>query len=98
MGVMTAGLGSGVSGLLGKELWFTVFFTTHTEANQQNSSANKRDELRLSNDVLFGLNPPEVSSLTAPQPSGNHVECSRSPLGNKEQHNVEEIGRVLPLV
>lgn len=103
--MMTAGLGSGVSGLLGKESPFgwkslrvTLFFTTHTGANQQNGSANKRDELRLSNDALSGLNPPEVRSLTAPQPSGDHVLCSRSFLGNKKQLKVEEIGRVLLLV
>lgn len=61
--MMIAGLGSQVPGLLGKESSFTVFFTSYAGMNQQNGSANERGKLRLSNDVLSGLNP-ACSELT----------------------------------
>lgn len=70
MGVMSAGLGSGVSGLLGKD-HCSLFSSLLTQ--EPTSSADKRDELRLSNDVLSGLNLPDLSSLTVSQPSGDHV-------------------------
>lgn len=57
MGVVIAGLGSWVSGLLGKESLLTAFFTSYEGVNQQNDSANKRGKLGLNNDVLSGPNP-----------------------------------------
>lgn len=70
MGVMITGLGSRVSGLLGKESSFTVFFTSYAGVNRQNGSANGRGKLRLNNDVLSG-----------PSPAGSELTRSASILG-----------------
>jgi len=74
VGVVVAGLGSRVSGLLGKESSFTVFFTSYAGPNQQKSSANERGKLRLNNEVLSGTNP-ACSELTC---SALILRCSCS--------------------
>lgn len=82
---------AGLMGLLGKGS-FMVFFIPYAGAKQQNGSANIRDKLRLSNDVL-GQILSSVWCLAMPWSLGTCVECTGIPLGNKKLFSMH-----LPLV